>query len=101
KERVQDMRKSETSIHRKGLLLLSIGLATSIAQAQESGTGNSSAATQNLEVQEIVVKGQALRAGGSAFSNTGFTAESIRDKRLADTQELLRDVQGVDIRNLG
>lgn len=58
---------------------------------------------QVAQVQDIVVKGQALPREASAASRTVIDAERVRDALVDQPEQLLRQVPGVDLRhyNLG
>lgn len=56
-------------------------------------------ATVTAQVQDVVVKGQALPRDASAASRTLIDAERIRDAYVDQPEQLLRQVPGVDVRN--
>jgi outer membrane receptor protein involved in Fe transport len=51
-------------------------------------------------IDEIVVKGQLMRAEDSAFTATVLSADTIREQALADVDELFRFVPGMVVRDL-
>lgn len=51
-------------------------------------------------IDEIVVKGQLMRAEDSAFTATVLRADAIREQGLADVDELFRCVPGMVVRDL-
>lgn len=57
--------------------------------------------TNVAAVEEVVVKGQLIRADRSAFSATGFDAEALRTRRLDEVEDVLRDVPGMNVRDFG
>ena len=57
------------------------------------------AAEAAVAVQSIVIKGDALPREASAASRTVLDAERIRDARVDQPEQLLRQVPGVDVRN--
>jgi outer membrane cobalamin receptor len=55
----------------------------------------------DVQLETVVVKGQALRTAASAYSGTSFDTEQIRDKQVVQPQELFRWVPGMNVRSLG
>ena len=51
-----------------------------------------------MPVQNVVIKGQGLRAGGSAYSSTRLDAQQVRDEAASQPEQLLRRVPGVEVR---
>ena len=54
----------------------------------------------DVTIDEVVVKGQLLRAEDSAFSATVLDAAAIREQGMADVDELFRLVPGMVVRDL-
>lgn len=57
--------------------------------------------TPALQLEPIVVKGQALRSARLPYSVSAFTTEEIRAQQASHPQELLRWVPGMHVRSLG
>lgn len=68
-------------------------LAQTAAQATEAGSADPA-----IPVQSVVIKGQGLRAGGSAYSSTRLDAQQVRDEAASQPEQLLRRVPGVEVR---
>jgi iron complex outermembrane recepter protein len=51
-----------------------------------------------VAVENIVVKGQAMRDAAAAFSNQRFTEEEVRERNVSQVQELFRYVPGMEVR---
>ncbi len=68
-----------------------------------TGTTCASAVADDREhaLQAIEVKGQMMAEAGAAFTSTRFETEQIRDKGVAQAQQLFRHVPGMDIRGYG
>jgi outer membrane receptor protein involved in Fe transport len=55
----------------------------------------------DVRLEAVVVKGQALRNAASTYSGTVFDTEQIRDRHVTQPQELFRWVPGMNVRNFG
>jgi len=73
-------------------------MATPVLAQQPGRAGTDQTATT---LDEIVVKGQALRRDQSAFSTTTIGAEQIAGDRVTDVEDLFRDVPGMTVRYIG
>lgn len=74
-------------------------LATVPAFAQQPNRSGSVDEVTDLE--EIVVKGQALRRDGTAFSTTTITKADIVEERAVEIEDMFRDVPGMNVREYG
>jgi iron complex outermembrane receptor protein len=54
-----------------------------------------------VRLEQVLIKGQALRGANAPFSTTTFDAEEVRDKWVSQPQELFRFVPGMNVRNFG
>ncbi len=54
-----------------------------------------------VRLEQVLIKGQALRGANAPFSSTTFDADEVRDKRVGQPQELFRFVPGMAVRNFG
>ncbi|MDF2495991.1 MAG: TonB-dependent receptor [Sphingomonas sp.] len=54
--------------------------------------------TPSVATQDIVVKGQRLRAD-NAFSSTSFDTKAIKDRRLTEVEQIFREVPGMNVRD--
>lgn len=73
-----------------------------ICASAAAGLGLPAAADEAVSLEAVVVKGQALRgATASAYSGSGFDHELIRERQVAQPQELFRWVPGMNVRSLG
>jgi outer membrane cobalamin receptor len=54
-----------------------------------------------VQLEAVVVKGQALRNAATTYSGTSFDTEQIREKQVVQPQELFRWVPGMNVRSLG
>ncbi len=59
------------------------------------------AADGAVTMEQVLVKGQALRGANAPFSTTTFDVEDVREKRISHPQELFRFVPGMNVRNFG
>jgi iron complex outermembrane receptor protein len=73
-----------------------LGLSPSVS-AQEAAVPD----REDVRLDTVVVKGQAMRATQAPFSTTSFDTEAIRDKQVAQPQELFRWVPGMNVRSFG
>lgn len=55
--------------------------------------------TEDTPVEEIIVKGQALRGADNAFSTTTFSNRDIKDRRVTEVEQLFREVPGMNARD--
>lgn len=50
-------------------------------------------------VDEVVVKGQALRGRDNAFSTTTFSSSDVKERRVTEIEQLFREVPGMNARD--
>jgi len=81
------------------ILALGAALAAAPVSGQVAPAPTSEAAAITLD--EVTVKGQALRGANAPFSTEAFDTATIRDLRVTQPQELFRHVPGMNVRNLG
>ncbi|HEY0686055.1 MAG TPA: TonB-dependent receptor [Steroidobacter sp.] len=74
--------------------------AVAVALASMSLGASAETASTDAAIDEVVVKGQLLRAEDSAFSATVLSTEAIREQAYADVDELFRLVPGMVVRDL-
>lgn len=74
-------------------------LRWAVAAALASLAANATAEA-DANIDEVVVKGQLLRAEDSAFSATVLDTDTIREQALPDVDELFRLVPGMVVRDL-
>lgn len=82
-------------------LVLSLLACGAVALRAQSTPAASPAAGDAVPLDQVVVKGQALRGANAPFSVDALTFERIRDLRVAHPADLFRQVPGMAVRNFG
>ncbi|WP_157534778.1 MULTISPECIES: TonB-dependent receptor [Hydrocarboniphaga] len=89
-------------LRKRGMAIVA-SLMLAPAYAQSSGDANDIqvAAAEGGVMEEVIVKGQALRREDSGYSSTTLDQQQIRDERVSQAQELFRQVPGMNVLDYG
>lgn len=82
-------------------IVASLMLAPAYAQSPDGANDVQVAAADGAVMEEVIVKGQALRREDSGYSSTTLEQQQIRDERVSQAQELFRQVPGMNVLDYG
>ncbi|GAB3284323.1 TonB-dependent receptor [Parahaliea aestuarii] len=81
--------------------LRALAAAVSLAPAQMALAGETEPAQAALPMSEIVVKGQILDRANTAFSASSFDADTLREQKISQPEQIFDQVPGMSIRDYG
>ena len=87
--------------HASGRAFAFVLLAGSALSLPAQTTPTSPPGAVTISLDQVVVKGQALRGANAPFSVDALPLERIRELRVTHPEELFRQVPGMTVRNFG